>query len=64
MSCRYIDNVLSHPGEEKFRKIRAGNKAFKERVESVNGGLLFLEAVGFVKQMLPIEGTVLLVLYM
>lgn len=53
---RYIDNVISHPGEEKYRKIRSNNKAFKERVESVVGGVLFLEAVGFTQRLLPHEG--------
>ena len=42
--------MLSHPGEEKYRKIRANNKAFKERVASVTGGLLFLKAIGFAEE--------------
>ncbi|MEM7007979.1 MAG: Lon-like protease helical domain-containing protein, partial [Thermodesulfobacteriota bacterium] len=36
--CKYIDNLLCNPGEEKFRKIRCGNKAFQDRVASVIGG--------------------------
>ena len=32
------------------------NKAFKERVESVTGGILFLEALGFTKQTLMHQG--------
>ncbi len=47
LSFRYIDNLLSHPGEQQYRKIRANNKAFKERVACVAGGLLFLKAIGF-----------------
>lgn len=57
MLCvRYIDNIMSHPFEEKYRKIRSGNKAFKERVEKVTGAVLFMEAIGFVQQLLPHEG--------
>ena len=29
--CRYLDNVIDHPGEEKYRKIRVGNKTFAVR---------------------------------
>ena len=25
---RYLDNIIDHPGDEKYRKIRIGNKAF------------------------------------
>jgi hypothetical protein len=26
--CRYLDNIIQHPGEQKYRKIRTGNKTF------------------------------------
>lgn len=42
-----MDNIVSNPDEEKYRKIRASNKAFQEKVCSVTGSVLFLEAVGF-----------------
>ena len=42
-----MDNVVSNPDEEKYRKVRASNKAFQEKVCAVTGSVLFLEAVGF-----------------
>ena len=45
--CKYIDNILLNPTEEKFRKIRKSNKAFKERVGSLEGSEEFLLACGF-----------------
>ena len=53
---RYLGNVVSHPGEEKYCKIRLQNRVFQERVASVEGALRFLEAVGFQRQMLPHQG--------
>jgi UBX domain-containing protein 6 len=54
--CRYIDNIMSHPDDEKYRKIRLYNKAFQERVAHIEGALMFLEAIGFEKKCLPHEG--------
>ena len=53
---RYLDNILSHPGEEKYSKIRVNNKAFSERVCPVEGAMLFLEAAGFQQKLLPHGG--------
>ena len=50
---RYLENIVSHPGEDKYSKIRMNNKAFSERVCSVEGAVLFLEAVGFQQKLLP-----------
>ena len=44
---QYLDNIVQNPTEEKFRKIRKGNKAFQERVGSMEGTDMFLEACGF-----------------
>lgn len=44
---KYLDNLISNPGEEKFRKIRLSNKAFTERVRELEGTDEFLQAVGF-----------------
>lgn len=41
---------MEHPGEDKYKSIRLGNKAFQERVASVVGGRAFLEAVGFTEK--------------
>lgn len=53
--CKYIDNIIKNPGEEKFRKIRFSNKAFTERVASLEGSEEFLQAAGFEMRMLPFE---------
>jgi len=45
--CKYLDNIVQNPTEEKFRKIRKSNKAFQERVGSMEGTEMFLEACGF-----------------
>eukprot|EP00743_Colponemidia_sp_Colp-15_P001602 GILK01001749.1.p1 GENE.GILK01001749.1~~GILK01001749.1.p1 ORF type:complete len:455 (+),score=102.40 GILK01001749.1:70-1365(+) len=45
----YVKNVVDHPDEEKYRKIRVTNEAFQTRVGKVNGGIDFLKAVGFVE---------------
>ena len=42
-----MDNIVQNPTEEKFRKIRKSNKAFQERVGSMEGTEMFLEACGF-----------------
>lgn len=45
--CKYIDNILQNPTEEKFRKIRKSNPAYINRVSGVEGHDLFLSACGF-----------------
>jgi len=44
---KYIDNIVNNPAEIKFRKIRKSNKAFNERVASLEGTSEFLEGCGF-----------------
>jgi UBX domain-containing protein 6 len=51
--CKYLDNIIKHPGEQKYRKIRTGNKTFMEKVSSVAGADLFLETIGFEQTLLP-----------
>ena len=46
--CKYIDNIVNNPTEIKFRKIRKSNKAFSERVASLEGTQQFLEGCGFI----------------
>jgi hypothetical protein len=45
--CKYVDNILENPTDDKFRKIRKSNKAYAERVAGVEGHDLFLDALGF-----------------
>ncbi|XP_045584960.1 UBX domain-containing protein 6 [Procambarus clarkii] len=51
--CKYVENIVSNPTEEKFHKIRMSNKAYQERILPVEGTREFLEAAGFVEQELP-----------
>lgn len=44
---KYLDNIISNEAEEKYRKIRKGNKVFSEKVATVDGAEEFLNAVGF-----------------
>uniref|UniRef100_A0A5S6R2C5 UBX domain-containing protein n=1 Tax=Trichuris muris TaxID=70415 RepID=A0A5S6R2C5_TRIMR len=48
--CRYLDNLINNPSEEKFRSIRMANKTFHDKVASLKGGVEFLVAVGFVRE--------------
>ncbi|CAI9300821.1 unnamed protein product [Lactuca saligna] len=43
----YVRNVARNPNEDKFRKIRLSNPAFKERVGIFEEGVKFLEVCGF-----------------
>lgn len=45
--CKYVDNLINSDNEEKFKKIRKGNKAFCERVSCIEGAEEFLKAIGF-----------------
>uniref|UniRef100_A0A914WEH1 PUB domain-containing protein n=1 Tax=Plectus sambesii TaxID=2011161 RepID=A0A914WEH1_9BILA len=54
---RYVDNLITNPEEEKFRRIRLSNKVFQERVISARGGVEFLKAIGFLETMMaPADG--------
>lgn len=55
--CKYIENIVSNPTEEKFRKIRISNKAYQERIHPMEGTKEFLEAAGFTVQELPFNDT-------
>lgn len=45
--CKYLDNIIQNPTEEKFRKIRKSNQAYLNRVAAIEGHDLFLSACGF-----------------
>jgi UBX domain-containing protein 6 len=51
--CKYLDNILQNPSEPKFRKIRKSNKAFQERVASLEGTEEFIRDCGFQVEMMP-----------
>uniref|UniRef100_M4ABN6 UBX domain-containing protein 6 n=1 Tax=Xiphophorus maculatus TaxID=8083 RepID=M4ABN6_XIPMA len=52
---KYVDNICKNPSEEKYRKIKVSNKVFQEKVSPVEGSREFLQAVGFISVMLPVE---------
>lgn len=47
---KYLENIIQHPDEEKYRKIRQSNRIFCEKVQSCEGALDFLLAAGFIEQ--------------
>lgn len=49
-----MQNIINHPDEDKYKKIRMSNKVFQDRVAGIEGALEFLEAAGFVKEQLPV----------
>jgi len=51
---KYLQNILDHPGEEKYRKVRKGNKVFQEKVKPIIGVEEFLlQGVGFQLETVP-----------
>ncbi|KAL3088997.1 hypothetical protein niasHS_009063 [Heterodera schachtii] len=44
---KYVQNIIDHPTEQKFLKIRQGNRMFSDKVLPVKGAIEFLKAVGF-----------------
>uniref|UniRef100_A0A8C6LDH5 UBX domain-containing protein 6 n=1 Tax=Nothobranchius furzeri TaxID=105023 RepID=A0A8C6LDH5_NOTFU len=53
---KYVENICKNPTEEKYRKIKVSNKVFQEKVLPVEGSREFLQALGFISVMLPVEG--------
>lgn len=43
----FVRNVVDHPGEEKYRKVRTGNNTFQTRLASKTGGVDCMYAFGF-----------------
>jgi len=48
--AKVCDNIISHPHEAKYRKLKLSNARFQERVVSVPGGMDLLKAIGFKEQ--------------
>ncbi|KAJ9579045.1 hypothetical protein L9F63_024848 [Diploptera punctata] len=53
--CKYLENIIQNPGEEKYRKIRVSNRAFQDRVACLEGTNDFLIAAGFELKNLPFQ---------
>jgi Holliday junction resolvasome RuvABC DNA-binding subunit len=45
--CKIVNNIISHPTEPKYRRIRLANPTFQEKLWSSIGGPELLQAVGF-----------------
>ena len=53
---KYLQNIIDHGDEEKYRKIRKGNKLFSEKVITLKGVSEFLlKGCGFELKILPFE---------
>lgn len=51
--CKYLENIVNNPGEEKYWKIRMSNRVFQDKVKPIEGALQLLEAAGFELVKLP-----------
>lgn len=49
----YLENLIQHPKEEKYRRIRFEARTFQESVVALEGAVRFLEHVGFRRTKLP-----------
>ncbi|UJR28516.1 hypothetical protein I4U23_009754 [Adineta vaga] len=45
--CKYFDNIIANPDEDKYRRIRLQNKVYLEKVAPLKYALEFLQASGF-----------------
>ncbi|XP_038218056.1 UBX domain-containing protein 6 [Zerene cesonia] len=50
--CKYLENIVTYPEEEKYQKIRMSNRAFTDRVQPIEGAMELLLAAGFAQQRL------------
>jgi hypothetical protein len=46
--AKMVENIVNHPSEEKYRKIRLTNEALKRKVLDIPHGLACVHAIGFV----------------
>ncbi|KAK9497789.1 hypothetical protein O3M35_003712 [Rhynocoris fuscipes] len=53
--CTYLQNIISQPDEEKYKKIRFKNRVFQEKVAKIIGSVEFLESAGFVKRYISVQ---------
>lgn len=52
---KYLQNIIEHPDDEKYRKIRQSNRIFSEKVRPCEGALDFLLGAGFIEQTIDDE---------
>ncbi|XP_018099022.1 UBX domain-containing protein 6 isoform X2 [Xenopus laevis] len=51
--AKYLNNIIIHPEEEKYCKIKMSNKVFQEKISCLEGSHEFFEAIGFEKRTVP-----------
>ena len=44
---RYVSNIVDHPGEAKYRRVKTTNRFFIDRILPVDQGLAVMVALGF-----------------
>lgn len=47
MLLKIIMNIVNHPMEEKYRKVKSSSATFNAKIGSISGGLNCLQAIGF-----------------
>ncbi len=45
-----LQNIVQHPSEDKYRRIRRAAKAFQEKLANAKGAVRLLKAAGFVEE--------------
>lgn len=53
--CKYLENIITHPDEEKYQRIRMSNRVFCEKVQPIEGTSELLFAAGFRQQKLVVQ---------
>ena len=46
----FVGNVVTHPGEAEYRRVRLANAAFQSKPRRHAGGVAAMEAFGFVEE--------------
>lgn len=47
---KLLDNIISHPSEDKYRKVKRSNPAFQKRLGSLSGSVPAMASIGFTVQ--------------
>lgn len=50
-----MENLIAHPDEEKYHRIRMSNRVFSEKVQPIEGSSELLFAAGFRQEKLTIQ---------
>ena len=50
MLFKIVQNIVTHPSEDKYRALKRSNPTFAAKVCSAKGGVRFLKATGFIEQ--------------